>query len=51
MDFFHTHISPRSIELATQVLQSGWVSEGHKVKEFEAALADRLGLGYGTPLL
>ena len=44
MDFFHTHISPRSIELATQVLQSGWVSEGRMVKEFEAALAARLGL-------
>ena len=44
MDFFHTHISPRSIEFATQVLQSSWVSEGRKVKEFEAALTDRLGL-------
>ncbi len=44
MDFFHVHISPRSIELATRVLQSTWVSEGRKVKEFEAALAGRLGL-------
>ncbi len=44
MDFFHTHISPKAIELVTAVLQSGWVSEGCRVKEFEAALADLLGL-------
>jgi len=44
ISFFHTHISPRSIEFATQVLQSGWVSEGRMVKEFEATLASRLGL-------
>ncbi len=46
MDFFHTHISPRAIELTTQVLQSSWVSEGRMVKEFEAALATRLGLAH-----
>jgi len=44
MNFFHTHISRQSIEYVTQVLQSGWVSEGHKVKEFEAALSTCLGL-------
>lgn len=44
ISFFHTHISPRSIELATQVLQSGWVSEGRMVEEFEAAMATRLGV-------
>lgn len=44
ISFFRSHISPRSIELATEVLQSTWVSEGRRVKEFEAALADGLGL-------
>jgi perosamine synthetase len=44
MDFFHTHISSQAIELATETLRSGWISEGRRVKEFEAALADRLGL-------
>ena len=44
MDFFTTHISPQSIELAIEVLQSGWVSEGRKVKEFETELSKRLGL-------
>ncbi len=44
MDFFHTHISPKAIELVTAVLQSGWVSEGCRVKEFEAALSTSLGL-------
>jgi perosamine synthetase len=44
MDFFSTKISDRAIELATKVLRSGWVSEGKMVKEFETALAGRLGL-------
>lgn len=44
MDFFYTHVCHRAIENATHVLQSGWLSEGRKVKEFEAALADILGL-------
>lgn len=44
MDFFHTHVSAQAIENATAVLKSGWLSEGLKVKEFEAALAERLGL-------
>jgi len=44
MEFFNTKISLRAIELATQVLHSGWVSEGKMVKEFETALASRLGL-------
>jgi perosamine synthetase len=44
MDFFNTHISPKAIELATQVLKSGWISEGKMVKEFEIQLNKRLGL-------
>jgi perosamine synthetase len=44
MDFHHTHVSLKSIELATQVLGSGWVSEGRMVREFESALTTKLGL-------
>jgi perosamine synthetase len=44
MDFFCTHISPKAIESALAVLQSGWLSEGQKVKEFETALSSRLKL-------
>jgi perosamine synthetase len=44
MNFFNTHISRRSIELATETLQSTWISEGLRVKEFESALSSGLGL-------
>lgn len=44
MDFFCTNISPKAIELVNRTLQSGWVSEGPMVKEFEISLASRLGV-------
>jgi perosamine synthetase len=44
MNFFQVHISSQAIDSATEVLKSGWISEGYKVKEFEAALSERLGL-------
>lgn len=44
MDFFNTHISRHSIELVTETLQSNWISEGKRVKEFETALSNDLGL-------
>jgi perosamine synthetase len=44
MEFFHTGISPQAIELVTKTLQSGWLSEGSRVKEFELALHRQLGL-------
>lgn len=44
MDFFHTHISERAIELATTVLRSTFISEGETVKQFENALTQKLGL-------
>ncbi len=44
INFFHTSISPKAIELANQVLQTGWISEGKMVKEFEMALTRRFGL-------
>ncbi len=44
MEFFNTHISQKSIELVKSVLDSGWLSEGKLVKEFESELEKRLGL-------
>ena len=44
MEFFNTYISPQAIALATEVLQSGWVSEGRMVKQFEETLETQLGL-------
>jgi perosamine synthetase len=44
MEFFHTHVSPSAVRLAGETLASGWISEGRRVREFEAALAARLGL-------
>jgi perosamine synthetase len=40
--FFNTNISPNAIERASQVLQTGFVSEGRLVKDFEATLATQL---------
>jgi len=44
VEFFHTHVGPDSVRRATDVLSSGWLSEGKIVKEFESTLAARLGL-------
>jgi perosamine synthetase len=44
MNFFHTHISPKAIELATDTLRSTFISEGKRVREFEKELARTLGL-------
>jgi perosamine synthetase len=44
MDFFHTAISPQAIDVVRQALETTWISEGPRVKEFEAALSQKLGL-------
>jgi perosamine synthetase len=44
MDFYESRITPRAIELATEVLRSGWLSEGTMAKRFEEALASELKL-------
>ncbi len=44
MDFFHTHVAPKAVTLATETLESGWLSEGARVKAFEQALSAELGL-------
>lgn len=38
MEMHRCFISERSIELVNEVLRSGWISEGVKVREFEEAL-------------
>jgi perosamine synthetase len=44
MDFFHTHISSKAIELAIETLRSTFISEGKRVRDFEAELARILGI-------
>lgn len=44
MNFFHTHISPKAVDLAAETLRSGFVSEGKRVAQFEAELTRILGL-------
>ena len=44
MDFFHTHVASKAVTLATETLESGWLSEGARVKAFEQALISKLGL-------
>jgi perosamine synthetase len=44
IEFLNPHVSRRSLELATQVLESGWVSEGPMVERFEQELASTLGV-------
>jgi perosamine synthetase len=44
MNFHHTQISPAAVKRVAAVLESGWVNEGPVVREFEQALAARLGL-------
>ncbi|HYV33985.1 MAG TPA: DegT/DnrJ/EryC1/StrS family aminotransferase, partial [Candidatus Limnocylindria bacterium] len=44
MDFFHTHISKKSIELATAALGSTFVSAGKAAEQFEEKLSSNLGL-------
>ena len=46
ISFFETVITPQAIDLATEVLRSGWVSEGFRVAEFEEALARDHGLSH-----
>jgi len=44
MNFFHTHISPLAYDLIKETLDSTFISEGKRVKQFEEALASQLGL-------
>lgn len=44
MEFFNTKISERTIECVSEVLRSGWLSEGQRVRQFEDELTKVLGL-------
>ena len=44
MNFFHTHISPLVYDLIKETLDSTFISEGKRVKQFEEALESQLGL-------
>ena len=44
MNFFHTHISDKAIELATETLRSTQISEGKRVRQFEEELSRSFGL-------
>jgi len=48
--FFHTHISPRALELAAETLRSTFISEGKVVAQFESALGRQLGLSHPVAL-
>jgi dTDP-4-amino-4,6-dideoxygalactose transaminase len=41
--FFRPSIGDREIEAAVSVLQSGWLTTGHRCREFEARFAELLG--------
>jgi perosamine synthetase len=44
VNFFHTHVSPEAIKLATETLCSTYISEGRRVRQFEETLAGTLGV-------
>src|SRR5262245_18406973 len=44
MNFFHTHISHKAVKLVSETLQSGFISEGKRVREFEEELTRALGI-------
>ena len=44
INFFNTYIDPNSVQKVSETLQSTFVSEGKKVKEFEVSLENKLGL-------
>lgn len=44
MNFFHTHISDKSLQNVKEVMESTYLSEGGVVKEFEEQLQRQLGI-------
>ena len=47
---FKPYVSEVAVDLVTQVLRSGWIGEGPRVKEFEKALRARFGFKYALTL-
>lgn len=50
ISMFKPFVSERSIELVSEVLRSGWIGEGPKVKEFEERLESRFHFPYCVAL-
>ena len=43
INLFKPYVNAKAIELVTQVLRSGWVGEGQRVKDFEKQIGIRVG--------
>src|SRR6266516_458850 len=43
---FKPYVNARAVELVAEVLRSGWVGEGPRVKEFESRVGARVGARY-----
>jgi len=50
ISMFKPYVNENAIELVTEVLRSGWIGEGPKVKQFEKALCQRFGFKYALAL-
>jgi UDP-4-amino-4,6-dideoxy-N-acetyl-beta-L-altrosamine transaminase len=48
LPYGHQWLSDKDIEAVTKTLQSDWLTQGSKVDEFEAALADYVGAKYAV---
>ncbi len=46
ISLFKSHVCPEAVAAAAEVLVSGWLGQGAKVKAFEAAFAEYLGARY-----
>jgi perosamine synthetase len=46
INLFKPYVNQKAIDLVSQVLQSGWVGEGPRVKEFEEKIGARIGSAY-----
>ena len=46
INLFKPYVNQKAIDLVSQVLQSGWVGEGPRVKEFEERIGARIGSAY-----
>jgi perosamine synthetase len=46
MQMFMPYVNEKAVEMASQVLRSGWVGEGPKAKEFEQQIGARVGARY-----
>ena len=45
--FARPHMDEAEIAAVAEVIRSGWVTQGPKVAQFEQAVADFVGAGYG----